>query len=398
MSDETITISKIFDKCLIKDNYHSSILEPVTFGNYSFDAGMVDYYGYRIKESFDSLKEESNKKPSDVTKTILLLGAFNKLSKLNISEDEYALAHHYKVLYDDLNSLLKYTKHTCEIIDLNTCIISNSSGDREKMEIVSKPGFYYIEGCVKDDFIYASVGYAEETGYQSILRFENPKKRIQKAIYFDEKSEAVKAMITKFDSRADTYIIEISSQGFKMKTLSRYLENNEEANTKKGDIYRSFLVINDDYQGQVVSEELSFNDDKEYNGGTFCRFKNVDYARQVLESSVENIKDSDGEEIDFEESLVNLTENISIPDYDENIQAMVNNQRVIELFNVIIDQIEENIPDLKDYIFDNYPAIKDYAIGEYSVSEKADYIFEQIYNPECEFGKDSLFEEYEKEK
>ena len=111
---------------------------------------MVDYYGYRIKESFDALKEESNKKPSDVTKTILLLGAFNKLSKLNISEDEYALAHHYKVLYDDLNFLLKYTKHTCEIIDLNTCIISNSSGDREKMEIVSKPGFYYVEGCVKN--------------------------------------------------------------------------------------------------------------------------------------------------------------------------------------------------------------------------------------------------------
>ena len=69
----------------------------------------------------------------------------------------------------------------------------------------------------------------------------------------------------------------------------------------------------------------------------------------------------------------------------------------IELFNVIIDQIEDSIPCLKEYIFNTLPTIKAYAIGEYSVTDEADPIFDRIYNPDCDFGQSTLFEGYQKE-
>ena len=399
MSDETITISKIFDKCLIKDGYHSPGLEPVTFGNYSFDAGMLDNYEYKIRESFEGLKEKKNNNSPDATKLFFLMGALNKLSKLNISEEEFALTYNYKALYDNVNALLKYSDYSFEIVDLNTCFISNSQGEKVKMMITSKPGCFNIEGSFKYDFIFISIGCSEEDGLHGTLIIDNPKDDIKKAIYIDEKNNSVKAFITKFGSRTDIYLMEITPKVFRLKTMSRYFDNYEEEDYKQGDINRSFVVVNDDYEGRVSIEEISFNDEKEFEGGTFRRIKNKEYAKQFVEQELKKRpnRESEEENEEYEEMINSLTENSLFPDYDENVQALVNNERVIELFNVIIDQIEDSIPCLKEYIFNTLPTIKAYAIGEYSVTDEADPIFDRIYNPDCDFGQSTLFEGYQKE-
>ena len=55
------TIEKIFERCLIKDGYRPPLLEPVRFGKYCFDTGMINNYGCLIIENYEKLKNGPRK-------------------------------------------------------------------------------------------------------------------------------------------------------------------------------------------------------------------------------------------------------------------------------------------------------------------------------------------------